>query len=1245
MWIIGFVVGMLIGGLFDSMPATLFCGVACAIGVELYQRRSKSPRHEGERQPGTAALSPLGTGPVETTLLRRIDALTARVEALELAVAAGSGQVSEAAVPAAATAPVEPLDQRAATVAPVQTVAAEPSPEPIDMPERMPPAAAAADAALDPDGDIADAGVSDQAAPHAVRPPPRPPARPWRERLPAPLQRLIFGGNTLVKVGVLLVFLGLAFLLSYTAERVTVPVELRYALVALAGAGLLASGWFLRGRRRDYALVLQGAGIGVFYLTTLAAMKLSGLLPPALGFGFLFAVAVLSALLAVLQNAPVLAIVAALEGFAAPVLASTGGGRAAGLLSYLLVLDIGIALVAWFKAWRPLHLIGLVGTFTLAGSWAQQSYTADQYAVVQTFLVVFFLLFAVIGLSFARRTLADTPAGADDASLADRALATLRRVGRVDSSLVFGAPMAAFGLQYVLVRDTAFGPAFSALAFGAFYLSLGRFVAARWPQGLALLAEAYAIVGVIFATLAVPLAVEGQWTGAAWAVEAAGMYWLGIRQQRVYSRAFAFVLVVGAVLQLLGAIRPGPADGALLQGSLIGPVLLAAGVFAVWLLHRRHRLDLGTGWEAIAGAPLPWIGVGALTLLPWQTLSPPAAAAATALLSVVTFAVSLRFGLAPLRAIVHALQLLAVLAFVATLQFGGLTGRSVLDGGREGPLEAALIVLSVLGTVAASMRLAHRAALDHGTPPVWTGSQRVGPVAGVALLHLAMLLGLDVQQIAVVWPVTALVVFWVALRLAHAPLAALAAILHAAAAVGFGAMVFIQRLFDSPATDLPAFANFDFWTPLAAGLTALVAGDWLRAEAERHASAAGAAVVGRRWVNAWCARPPIRWLPVVVGLFWWTVAVVGESQRVLALSGHADLVPAATVGLLLATSIAARVIADRRRWRELRESTLATLPLLVLTAMAAAGDLLVAGSTEGYRPASGFGWLAWPLALLWHLRLLRLHDRFAAPARLAPWHVAGLWFFLCLATGECRHLFRGLGDGGSAWSFLGWVLVPTVLLWALRSPGVLRRWPLDGQRRAYIDIALTPVAVLLLGGCWVSNVTNAGDAAPLPYLPLVNPLELAHGLVVVACGLWWRALSPERGPRVSSTAAARIAAVTGWALLTGIVLRSCHHLLGVPWDVASLYASWPTQAAVSIAWAVCGVLAMVAGHARAARPVWVAGAGLIAVVVLKLFFVELADQGGLFRIVSFIGVGVLLLLVGYFAPVPPARRGLDEVAA
>ena len=57
-----------------------------------------------------------------------------------------------------------------------------------------------------------------------------------------------------------------------------------------------------------------------------------------------------------------------------------------------------------------------------------------------------------------------------------------------------------------------------------------------------------------------------------------------------------------------------------------------------------------------------------------------------------------------------------------------------------------------------------------------------------------------------------------------------------------------------------------------------------------------------------------------------------------------------------------------------------------------------------------------------------------------------------------------------------------------------------------------------------------------------------------------------------------------------------------------------------------------------------AGAVLMGVVVVKLFLVELGSSSGIERIASFIIVGLLLLLVGWFAPVPPreGEGGGDE---
>jgi uncharacterized membrane protein len=65
---------------------------------------------------------------------------------------------------------------------------------------------------------------------------------------------------------------------------------------------------------------------------------------------------------------------------------------------------------------------------------------------------------------------------------------------------------------------------------------------------------------------------------------------------------------------------------------------------------------------------------------------------------------------------------------------------------------------------------------------------------------------------------------------------------------------------------------------------------------------------------------------------------------------------------------------------------------------------------------------------------------------------------------------------------------------------------------------------------------------------------------------------------------------------------------------------------------------MVLATRRALRELWIVGAALMGVVVVKLLLVDLSNAGTVERIVSFLGVGALLLVIGYFSPVPPAHR-------
>ena len=114
--------------------------------------------------------------------------------------------------------------------------------------------------------------------------------------------------------------------------------------------------------------------------------------------------------------------------------------------------------------------------------------------------------------------------------------------------------------------------------------------------------------------------------------------------------------------------------------------------------------------------------------------------------------------------------------------------------------------------------------------------------------------------------------------------------------------------------------------------------------------------------------------------------------------------------------------------------------------------------------------------------------------------------------------------------------------------------------------------------------------------------------------------------------------VGAFIVLNGIVARTVHHWLGVPWQLSALVASRPLQAALTLTWTVAALAAMVVATRGQLRVLWLTGAGLLAAVVVKLFAIDLAALSGLTRVVAFLGVGALLLVIGYVAPLPPATK-------
>ncbi len=751
----------------------------------------------------------------------------------------------------------------------------------------------------------------------------------------------------MVKVGLVVLFFGVSFLLKYAADHSLVSVELRMAGAGLLGVALLGLGWRLRRGNPVYALLIQGGGVGVLYLTIFASARFVGMLPPVAALGLMTGVVIFSGILAVTQDSMSLALFGAAGGFLAPVLLSTGQGSHVHLFAYYALLNLGVLGIAWRRTWRPLNLLGFAFTFGIGAVWGARYYSPEYFATTEPFLILFFAMYGVVSILFARAP---------------------RENPRLDSALVFGLPLAAFALQMGLVRDTEMGGAFSCLGLAAWYLlTLAVLRKGAWSRGdatgaipvdlqargLRLLGEAHLALGVIFVSLAVPMALDATWTASTWALEGAGMVWLGLRQKRVVTRVFGVLLQFGAVAAFAASVTSQDLDtGQLLAGLFLG----AGGLVSAW------------SWWAFPGA-----------------------------------------------------------------------------------------------------RMRHEE-------------------------HMA----------------------------------------------------------------------------LAAGL----------------------------W-----------------GAAWWYGTLYARFGR----HDHPELLAAmiASLGVWF-------LLQRRTRW-----------PMPGHLAAAAAALMIPAALDWGPHPLADMGWLAWPAALIALFAAMRVLEDGWPPLGRSLAHTSAGLLVAALAAREAHwQTLSVLRIGNWADASFGAAGV-LVLLLAVFVP---LDWPLRRHRVPYLRAGAVLAAILCLW--WVGVSFTSADPYPLPYIPVINPLDLAQAMVVAVLALWARAADREKafGARDFGSGMPVFLALASFAWMNLVLARAVNYLAGVRYSTEALFRSDIMQASCSVLWSLAALGAMLLGRRRASRRAWLAGAGLLGVVVVKLFLVDLDGRGTVARIVSFLGVGLLMLVVGYFCPLPPKEE-------
>lgn len=430
-----------------------------------------------------------------------------------------------------------------------------------------------------------------------------------RVRAPDPFDRLVemaknwlTTGNVPVKLGVIVSFFGVAFLLRYAVDQgfIVISIEARYLAVTAAAGLLLAIGWRLREKLPVYALSLQGGGIGILYLTIFAAFRLHEILPAPFAFVLLVALTVFTGVLAVLQNSMVLAVLGTVGGFLAPVLVSTGAGNHVALFSYYLLLNAAVLGIAWYRPWRFLNVLGFAFTYGVGTFWGYEYYRPQLFASTEPFLIAFFLFYQAIAVLFAFRQ-------------------PTKLRGIVDGTLVFGTPVVAFALQSQLVEGTEYGLAISAVSVAVFYTLVATWLHRMRNKQMRLLIESFIALAVAFGTIAIPLALDDRWTAAAWSLEGAALIWISVKQHRLLAKLAGTALLGAAGVAYIEYGWTSNQGMAILNGNFLGGMLISiSSLFSArYLAADKEPIQ----WQSFLSAPLLiwglcwWGGTGSAEIL------------------------------------------------------------------------------------------------------------------------------------------------------------------------------------------------------------------------------------------------------------------------------------------------------------------------------------------------------------------------------------------------------------------------------------------------------------------------------------------------------------------------------------------------------------------------------------------------------------------------------------------------------
>lgn len=150
-------------------------------------------------------------------------------------------------------------------------------------------------------------------------------------------------------------------------------------------------------------------------------------------------------------------------------------------------------------------------------------------------------------------------------------------------------------------------------------------------------------------------------------------------------------------------------------------------------------------------------------------------------------------------------------------------------------------------------------------------------------------------------------------------------------------------------------------------------------------------------------------------------------------------------------------------------------------------------------------------------------------------------------------------------------------------------------------------------------------------LPILNPFDVVSIAMLVAF-IWLLSLQVKSGLDQGIGAVLVVFSVL-W-LSSYIVLRGLHVYLATPLNTLALWTDGTVQLSLTLLWVSLSFLSMSFASRKQLRVVWILGASILIVVTLKLVLFDLSHIGTLTRVISFLGAGLVMLMIAFIAPIP-----------